>query len=60
MIKRHKIIAYLKEDEWKKLWQMKSELLGIPFSKIIEKLIDEYFENHGLIFDEEIKKSKGN
>jgi len=56
MIKRHKIIAYLKEDEWKKLWQIKSELLGIPFSKIIEKLVNDYFERNHLIFNEDIKK----
>lgn len=58
MVKRHKIIAYLKEDEYKKLWQLKSQIVEKPFSKVIEKLINEYFENHHLVFDEDIKKSK--
>lgn len=58
MIKRHKVITYLKDEEWKKLWQIKSELLGIPFSKIIEKLIDDYFERNNFIFNEDIKKEK--
>ena len=56
MIKRHKIIAYLKEDEWRKLWQLKSEIIEKPFSKIIEILINDYFEKHHLVFDDEIKK----
>lgn len=56
MIKRHKVIAHIKEEHWKKLWQIKSELLGIPFSKIIEKLIDDYFERNNFIFNEDIKK----
>ena len=50
MIKRHKIIAYLKEDEWRKLWQLKSEVIEKPFSKVIEILINEYFEKHRFSF----------
>lgn len=56
MIKRHKIIAYLKDDEWKKLWQLKSEIMEKPFSKIIEILINDYFEKNKLIVNDDIKK----
>ncbi len=56
MVKRHKIIAYLKEDEWNLLWQLKSEKMKLPFSKIIEYLIDFYFEKNMLKPDHEFKK----
>lgn len=49
MIKRHKIVASIKEDEWRKLWQLKSEIIEKPFPKIIEILINDYFEHHRLI-----------
>ena len=58
MIKRHKIIAYLKEDEWKKLWTLKSDVIQKPFSNVIEIMINEYFKNHNLVINEDIKKSK--
>jgi len=56
MIKRHKILAHIKEEHWKKLWQLKSQIVEKPFSKVIETLIDEYFERNHLIFNEDIKK----
>jgi len=58
MIKRHKIVAYLKDEEWKMLWTLKSDVIQKPFSKVIEKLINEYFENHHLVINEEIKKNE--
>lgn len=57
MIKRHKIVAYLKDEEWKMLWTLKSGVIQKPFSKVLEIIIDEYFEKHRLVIDEDIKKS---
>lgn len=58
MIKRHKVIAYLKDDEWKRLWTLKSDVIQKPFSNVFEKLINEYFEKHHLVINEDIKKTK--
>lgn len=58
MIKRHKVMVFLKDEEWRKLWQLKSYIMEKPFSKVIETLIDQYFERNQIVFDEDIKKEK--
>jgi len=60
MVKRHKILAHIKEEHWRKLWQLKSYIMEKPFSKVIETLIDEYFERNQIVFDEDIKREKKN